>query len=161
MATPLIRAAREEDLAAIVGLFCQDALTAPHERCPEGLAAPAPYVEALGAIDRDPNAHLMVAELDGQVVGTFQLNLLTYMHFRGATVAQIEAVYVHTACRGRGTGRAMMEWAIAEARRLGCHRVQLTTNKLRHDAHRFYRRLGFQATHEGMKLWLEGEDSSR
>lgn len=75
------------------------------------------------------------------------------MH-RGGAVAQIEAVRVAAGLRGQGLGAQLLRWAIEEARSRGCWRVQLTTNKLRKDAHRFYKRLGFQDTHEGMKLPL-------
>ncbi len=95
-----------------------------------------------------------MAEQDGQIVGTMQLSFLPGLARRGALRAQIEAVRVAQSQRGSGLGAAMMGWAIEEARRRGCALVQLTTDKSRTDAHRFYARLGFVATHEGMKLAL-------
>jgi len=95
-----------------------------------------------------------VAERDGQIVGTLQLSFLPGLARRGALRAQIEAVRVAQGERGSGLGAAMMGWAIEEARRRGCALVQLTTDKSRADAHRFYARLGFVASHEGMKLAL-------
>ncbi len=96
----------------------------------------------------------MVAELGGDVVGVFQLTMTQLVAHRGGRVAEVEAVFVDPAVRGRGVGGAMMRWAIDEARRRGCFRLQLTSNKKRTRAHAFYERLGFVATHEGMKLAL-------
>jgi GNAT superfamily N-acetyltransferase len=96
----------------------------------------------------------VVAEADGDVVATFQLSFLPGLARRGALRAQIESVRVREDYRGRRLGEAMMTWAIEEARRRGCAIVQLTSDKSRQAAHRFYDRLGFAATHEGMKLRL-------
>ncbi|AKV01390.1 GCN5-related N-acetyltransferase [Labilithrix luteola] len=113
------------------------------------------YAEALAAIHTDPNNALLVAEIEGRVVGAFQLTILQYVAYRGGRVALIENVIVDPTARRRGVGESMMRWAIEEARRRGCFRVQLTSNKVRTRAHRFYERLGFVASHEGMKLALE------
>ncbi len=96
----------------------------------------------------------MVAELDGVVVGTFQFHLLPSLANRALPTAEVEGVHVAEARRSHGIGEAMMAWAVEEARRLGCKRLQLTSNKVRVDAHRFYERLGFVKSHEGMKLAL-------
>jgi GNAT superfamily N-acetyltransferase len=112
------------------------------------------YVEAFEAIERDPNNGVYVAELDGQVVGTFHLLFIRQVSNRGRVIAQVESVVVAKNARSRGVGEAMMTWAIDEAKRRGCLRVQLTTNVARTDAHRFYERLGFRTTHKGMKLYL-------
>jgi len=114
----------------------------------------AAYEQAFRAIDADPAHLLLVAESDGQVVGTMQLSFLPGLARRGALRAQIEAVRVAESTRGSGLGAGMMTWAIDEARRRGCALVQLTSDKSRTDAHRFYERLGFVASHEGMKLRL-------
>ena len=95
-----------------------------------------------------------MAEADGRIAGTMQLSFLPGLARRGALRAQIEAVRVAGSQRGSGLGGAMLRWAIGEARRRGCALVQLTTDKSRADAHRFYERLGFVASHEGMKLDL-------
>src|SRR5581483_9518986 len=105
-------------------------------------------------MSRDQDNRLMVAELSGRVAGTFQLTIIQGLMYRGARTAQVEAVRVAADLRGRGIGEAMMRWAIAESRCRGCLRLQLTSNKARGDAHRFYERLGFRRTHEGMKLDL-------
>lgn len=96
----------------------------------------------------------MVATAAGEVVGTMQLSFIPGLSRRGALRAQIEAVRVRGDYRGQGLGRAMFDWAIGEARRRGCALVQLTTDKTRTDAHRFYDGLGFVASHEGLKLEL-------
>jgi GNAT superfamily N-acetyltransferase len=120
-------------------------------RTAEDLAA---YQQAFAAIDGDSAHLLVVAEADAEIVATFQLSFLPGLARRGALRAQIEAVRVRGDYRGRGLGEAMMAWAIEEARRQGCALVQLTTDKSRPAAHRFYERLGFVASHEGMKLAL-------
>jgi len=120
----------------------------------------APYERAFDAIDADP-AHLLVVgellepgALAGPVVATFQLSFLPGLSRRGSWRSQIEAVRVGTELRGHGVGVAMVKWAAEESRRRGCSLMQLTTDKSRTDAHRFYERLGFAASHEGMKLTL-------
>ena len=112
------------------------------------------YQRAFRDIDADPAHLLVVAQAGEDIVGTFQLSFLPGLARRGALRAQIEAVRVSASSRSRGLGAAMMTWAIAESRRRGCGLVQLTTDKARPDAHRFYERLGFTASHEGMKLRL-------
>ena len=150
-APPLeIRDATEADLPAILAMLADDMLGAGRET---GTVDPA-YLAAFRAIQAEPNCRKLVAVLDGRIVGCFQLNLLPGLGRRGSWRAQIESVRVVQDRRNAGIGAAMMGWAIAEARRRGCGLVQLTTDKRRGDAHRFYRRLGFEATHEGMKLIL-------
>ncbi len=148
-----LRTATDADIAAIVGLIAADQLGATRDgvRDEADLAA---YSAAFRSIDADPAHLLVVAERDGQIVGTLQLSFLPGLARRGALRAQIEAVRVAESERGSGLGAAMMGWAIDEARRRGCGLVQLTTDKTRADAHRFYARLGFVASHEGMKLAL-------
>lgn len=151
--TLVIREAVVEDVDAIVRLV--------NAGGPDGKARaelptelPPTYRETFAKIARDPNASLVVATLDGAVVGTYHVTYLTYLHAAGRQDAQIEAVHVAAAMRGRGIGEEMMKHAIEAARARGCRRVQLTTDKRRKDAHRFYTRLGFEASHEGMKLVL-------
>lgn len=152
---PSIRRARREDVAAILELLVDDDKATHLER---GAAVTdlAPYVEAFDDIDREPDGGLFVAEVDGVVVGTFQLLVLRHLANRGARVAQVESVHVRSSLRGRGIGTAMMRFAVDEARRRGCRRVQLTSNKKRTEAHRFYGRLGFTTSHEGFRLSLVG-----
>jgi GNAT superfamily N-acetyltransferase len=151
--TVQLRRARAADVPALIALIAADQLGAARDgiRDSSDLAA---YKAAFEAIDADPAHILVVAESAGELVGTMQLSFLPGLARRGALRAQIEAVRVAEAARGAGLGAAMTRWAIEEARRRGCALVQLTTDKSRTDAHRFYQRLGFVASHEGMKLAL-------
>jgi GNAT superfamily N-acetyltransferase len=148
-----LRVARREDVPAIVALIASDQLGATRDGV-RGEADLAAYLSAFEAIDADPAHILVVAESAGQLVGTMQLSFLPGLARRGSLRAQIEAVRVADGTRGSGLGGAMMAWAIDEARRRGCGLVQLTSDKSRAHAHRFYQRLGFVASHEGMKLAL-------
>lgn len=148
-----LRTATEADVAAVVDLIAADQLGASRDGVRDA-ADLAAYVAAFRCIDADPAHLLIVAEERGQIVATCQLSFLPGLARRGALRAQIEAVRVAASRRGSGLGAAMMRWAIGEARRRGCAVVQLTSDKARADAHRFYARLGFVATHEGMKLAL-------
>ncbi len=148
-----IRRARLGDVDAIVRLVQAGAPEGVRREPIEGPIAAA-YLDAFVAIDRDPKCELMVADLGGTIVGTFHLTYLTYLIGKGREDAQLESVHVSAAMRGKGVGALMMRWAIERATQRGCRRLQLTTDKLRTDAHRFYRRLGFVASHEGMKLVL-------
>lgn len=151
-----LRPAEREDLPAILRLLADDRLGSGRED-PSDLT---PYLAAFGAIDADPAHLLMVGQwtpADGtgsRVAATFQLSFLPGLSRRGSWRAQLEAVRVASELRGHGVGAALVEWAIGESRRRGCTLVQLTTDKSRTGAHRFYERLGFTASHEGMKLAL-------
>lgn len=122
----------------------------------EAYASPLPdrYYDAFDAIDQDPNNELVVAVVGGKVVGVLQLTFIPYLTYRGGWRALIEGVRVDSTQRSSGTGRKLFEWAIERARERGCHMVQLTSDKERPDAIRFYRGLGFAASHEGLKLHL-------
>ena len=143
------RRAESADVAGVVALLADD----PLGRSRESLEL-APYLAAFEAIDADPGQLLLIGESAGRVVATFQLSFIPGLARGGALRAQIEAVRVAESARGPGLGSAMIEWAIEEARRRGCALVQLTTDKSRVEAHHFYERLGFVASHEGMKLGL-------
>ena len=145
----IFRDARREDVPAIVALLADDVLGAGRES-----AAGEAYQAAFEQVQADPRSRLIVAEEDGQVVGTLQLSMLPGLSRQGMLRAQIEAVRVAASQRGRGLGREMIEWAIGQAREHGCGLVQLTSDKRRRDAIRFYESLGFTASHEGLKLPL-------
>jgi GNAT superfamily N-acetyltransferase len=149
----VLRRATARDVPAIVDLLAADQLGATRDgvRTPEDLAR---YERAFRAIDDDPAHILMVGETDGEVVATMQVSFLPGLARRGALRAQLEAVRVHDAYRSQGLGAAMLGWAIGEARQRGCALVQLTSDKSRTAAHRFYERHGFVTSHEGMKLAL-------
>ncbi len=152
--TLVIRAAGRSDLAAILALVAADAIREVAENVDTDGGVAAPYVQAYEEIAADPNALLLVGEIDGEVVATCQLNFLRHLMHHGGLIAQVESVRTVSHLRGRGLGSALMEWVVAEARRRGAVRVQLTSNAVRVDAHRFYERLGFVASHVGMKLYL-------
>ena len=116
-----------------------------------------PYVESpIAAIDADNHQILAVAEEAGELIGTLQLTFIRGLAFRGGLRGQIEAVRTASARRGQGIGAAFIGWAVERCRERGCHLVQLTSNNSRADAHRFYERLGFTASHTGFKLQLGG-----
>ncbi|MFE1170922.1 GNAT family N-acetyltransferase [Streptomyces sp. NPDC058773] len=145
-----IRRATESDLPAIIGMLADDPLGAIRE-APDDLA---PYRAAFEALASDPQQHLVVAVRAGQPVGTLQLTVVPGLSRRGATRSIIEGVRIHRDERGGGLGTRLIEWAVEESRTLGCQVVQLTSDATRIDAHRFYERLGFEASHLGFKLPL-------
>jgi len=146
------RRAAPEDLATIVALLADDPIGRGRES--PGSPFDMRYRDAFAAIERDPNQLLAVAERGGDVIGVLQLSFIPGLTRRGMWRGQIEGVRVATGERAGGIGRAMLEWAIEECRRRGCGLVQLTSDKRRADAHRFYESLGFEATHQGYKLSL-------
>ena len=115
---------------------------------------PAAYVEAFGEIDGDDRNELVVAEEGGRIVATLQLTFVPSLTHQGGERAQLEGVRAAAGHRGRGTGGLLLGWVESRARQRGCRVLQLTTDKRRPDARRFYEALGFRATHEGMKLPL-------
>ncbi|MFH8494084.1 GNAT family N-acetyltransferase [Streptomyces coeruleorubidus] len=145
-----IRPVTADDVPAIVGMLADDPLGAQRES-PDDLT---PYLAALERLSADPNQRLVVAVRVGRVVGTLQLTIIPGLSRRGATRSIIEGVRVHADERGSGLGTQLIEWAIDESRRQGCQLVQLTSDNTRTDAHRFYERLGFTASHTGFKLSL-------
>jgi GNAT superfamily N-acetyltransferase len=149
---PQFRKATSNDLSVIVRLLADDVLGAKRERYETPL--PESYLRAFESIDADPNNELVVACMDGEVVGVLQLTFIPYLSHQGSWRALIEAVRVDSRRRAQGLGKALVEWAINRARKRGCYMVQLTTDKARADAKRFYEALGFVASHEGMKLHL-------
>jgi GNAT superfamily N-acetyltransferase len=146
----IFRNAGREDLPAIVALLADDVLGAEREAG----AVDEAYQVAFEQVQSDPRSLLIVAEADGQVAGTLQLSLLPGLSRHGMLRAQIEGVRVAAPHRGQGLGRAMIDWAIGLAREHGCGLVQLTSDKRRQDAVRFYESLGFTASHEGLKFPL-------
>lgn len=146
------RRAVAADLPTLVAMLADDVLGQARER-PEA-PLPRAYRDGFAAIDADPKQLLLVVERDGAIAGMLQLTCIPGISHLGAWRCQIEGVRVASAARGQGIGQAMMRHAIGIARQRGCHIVQLTTNKARADAKRFYEQLGFEPAHEGMKLAL-------
>jgi GNAT superfamily N-acetyltransferase len=151
--TAPLRPARREDVPAIVALLAEDELSTGGEGA-DGDGGLEPYLRAFDAVDADPAHLLVVVEAGGEVVATLQLSVLPSLPHRGALRGQLEGVHVRADHRGGGLGGALVGWAVDEARRRGCTQVQLTSQKRRVDAHRFYERLGFVPSHEGFKLLL-------
>jgi GNAT superfamily N-acetyltransferase len=146
------RPATAADLPFLVDLIVEDNVVATSD---DAAAATGPdYTAALAAIDADPNQEMLVVELEGERVGCFQLTYIPGLMRRGMWRGLVEMVHVTPAHRNKGLGGRMMKWAIERCRERGCGMVQLTSNKKRLDAHRFYRRLGFEQSHEGFKLML-------
>jgi GNAT superfamily N-acetyltransferase len=152
MTDPVIRAAQRTDIEAIIALALQGQIIGSTDNAADW--ADESYQFAFSAIEANPNEELYVLERDGKVIGTFQLTFLPGLMRRGMTRGQVEAVFIAEHLRGQGLGRRMMKWAVNRCRERGCGMVQLTSNKKRVDAHRFYESLGFAKSHEGFKLYL-------
>lgn len=149
------REATAADLAFIDGLVDEDAVAAARDA---GFAGDAKEQRAtITLLARHPDHGLYMAECEGEPVGSFQLSFIPGLSRRGAWRGQIEAVRVAAAWRGKGIGGAMMRWAVARCEERGCYIVQLTSDRTRADAHRFYEALGFKPTHTGFKLTLPQE----
>jgi GNAT superfamily N-acetyltransferase len=146
------RPATRKDLPEIVRMLANDFLGATRERYEDPL--PESYWQAFDEIDADKNNELIVAEMDGRVVGALQITFTPSISFQGGKRATVESVRVDEKHRGQGIGRRLMLWAIERAKAENCFVMQLTTNADRREAHRFYERLGFKGSHLGMKLGL-------
>lgn len=140
------------DLPQIVRLLADDPLGATRET--PGDRIPDAYFTAFSAIEKDANNHVIVAEVDGEIAGTLQLTFIPGLTYTGGERAQIEGVRIAAEQRGRGVGQDMINWAIDQARARGCRVVQLTTDRQRPDAVRFYQQIGFRPSHMGMKYHL-------
>ncbi len=146
------RKAGEADLPAIVGLLADDSLGRNREE--SSLPLDPGYIAGFHAVNDDPHQLLSVAVLDGKVVGTLQISFIHGVAQRGVKRGQVEAVRVDKSLRSQGIGQRYLDWAIQQCRDQGCDFVQLTMNKSRTDTYRFYKRIGFKATHEGFKLYF-------
>ena len=146
------RRAIEDDLPAIITLLADDVLGSSRESLTPAMSSS--YRSAFAEIEADPNQFLCVVEDNQEVIGTLQLTFIPGLARSGAKRGQIEAVRVASARRGENIGEGMLAWAIEQCRTRGCAIVQLTTDKERPDAHRFYDHLGFKATHVGYKMQL-------
>jgi len=153
MSKLVFRLASHEDLPSIVRMLAEDELGSERERFEDPL--PDAYYKAFEQIAQDSHHELIVAEMDGDVVGTLHLIFLPSISFQGGLRAQVESVRVDGKLRGQGIGSEMMKWAVERAKGQNAHLVQLTTHRSRENAHRFYERLGFSKSHVGMKLSLK------
>ncbi|MGC4833865.1 N-acetyltransferase family protein [Micromonospora vinacea] len=150
MTDVIYREAVRADLPAVIALLADDVLGKARDFTEVDEA----YERAFAAIDADPRNQLIVAERAGELVGCLQITYIPGLGRHGSERSLIESVRVRSDRRGQGLGRDLMTWAVEQARQRGCALVQLTTDKTREDAHRFYLGLGFVASHEGMKLAL-------
>lgn len=150
------RFAKREDLPLLVALLAND----PLGRLREDTSVPLniAYLSAFEAIDSDSNNELLVAELGSQIVGMLQLTFIPYLTHIGSWRCLIEGVRIHEDFRGQSLGEQMFQYAINRAKQKGCTVVQLTSDKKRPDAIRFYEKLGFKASHEGFKLSLSSDE---
>ena len=146
------REARKDDLTLVIQILADDPLGSKREKFQTPL--PVAYLKAFDSIVDDPNNELVVATLNAEIVGFLQLTFIPYLTYQGGWRALIEGVRVNKKYRNQGIGKKIFTWAINRAKEKGCHLIQLTTDKKRPDARRFYESLGFEATHEGMKLHL-------
>jgi ribosomal protein S18 acetylase RimI-like enzyme len=146
----VIRRAIQDDVPSILALLMDDELGKLRED-----GSLKPYEDAFEAISRDENQFLGIADLGSKPVGCFQISFIPGLSRRGMWRAQIESVRIARALRGQGLGTIMMQWAIVRARERGCGLVQLNSDKARLEAHKFYETLGFKASHEGFKLYVQ------
>ncbi|MFT4680540.1 MAG: GNAT superfamily N-acetyltransferase [Flavobacteriales bacterium] len=149
----IFRKATSEDLPAIVEMLADDILGSTREQFEDPL--PVFYQKAFDRLSQNDDQELIVVEDENnEVIGTLHLTFLTYLTYRGGTRAQIEAVRIHRDHRGKGIGEKLFRWAIDRSKERGAHLLQLTTDKERPNTIKFYERLGFKASHIGMKLHL-------
>ena len=146
----IFQQATPEALPHIIRMLADDKLG--QQREDYRLPLPQSYLEAFKRIDSDPNQELIVVKEDKEVIGTLQLSFIPYLTYQGGIRAQIEAVRIRKDRRGLGLGEQFFRWAIERAKERGAHLLQLTTDKKRPEALRFYEKLGFRASHEGLKL---------
>jgi GNAT superfamily N-acetyltransferase len=147
-----IRRAAEADLPRLVELLSQLALDDDRDSPADPL--PESYSAAFRQVQADPRQRLLVADVGGRVMATATLGIVPNLSYRGRPWAFVEGLVVDSSARGKGYGEAVVRYAIEEARRAGCYKVSLTSNKRRSEAHRFYEKLGFVATHEGFRILL-------
>ncbi|WP_155758841.1 GNAT family N-acetyltransferase [Bacillus safensis] len=149
------REAVQEDLDKIVFMLSDDKLGQKRECYTSPLLES--YIKAFRSIDADPNIELIVACDQEEAIGVLQLTMTPFLTHQGGWRASIEGVRTASTHRGKGVGSLLIKWAIQRASDRGCHMIQLTTDKQRPEARHFYEKLGFEATHEGMKLHLPHE----
>ncbi len=148
----IIREAQKSDLLAIVKLLSEDVFGSQREKYESPL--PETYEEAFRYIEQDPCHEIYVMEQKGRIIGTLQLSLIPHLSHQGAWRAQIESVTIHSSLRRQGLGSQLVQWAIERSREKGAKIIQLTSNKARTRAVRFYEKLGFTCSHEGLKMTL-------
>jgi len=147
------REAKESDLPCLINMLVDDQLGADRED--SSLPLNSAYIHAFNSIHHDPNNELIVVENENKIIGMLQLTFIPYLSHTGAWRCLIESVRVHKDYRNKGIGSLIFKWAIQQAKEKECYMVQLTSNKERSSAIRFYKKLGFNPSHEGFKLILK------
>ena len=148
------RKATKNDVSEIVEMIADDELGNTRENFQ--IPLPTEYLNAFENINTDQNQELIVIENENsEIIGTFQLSFIQYLTYRGGIRAQIEAVRIRKDQRGLGIGKTMFKWAINRVKERNAHLLQLTTDKKRPKAIKFYEDLGFKATHKGIKIHFE------
>lgn len=150
------REAKREDLPEIVRLLSDDPLGCQRES--DITPLPESYYSAFESIDRDSNNELVVAESADAVIGTLQLTFIPYVTYCGSWRALIEGVRIDRSFRSLGIGEKLISWAVERSEQRGCHMIQLTSDRKRPEAIRFYEKLGFVSSHEGLKLYLPSNE---
>ncbi|WP_144391991.1 GNAT family N-acetyltransferase [Pleionea sediminis] len=145
----LFRTAESGDLEALIHLLADDPLGTQREDISHPINQR--YVESFKAIRQDPNNQLIVATVENRVIGMLQITFIPYLTHIGTWRCQVEGVRIHKEYRGKGLGKMLLDYATQEAKTKGCKIIQLTSDKQRPDALKFYTNLGFKATHEGFK----------
>lgn len=148
----VIKKAEETDIEAILSIYADDDLAAQREDFSQ--PRPQAYFNAFKKIEANSTTKLYLVNVGNEAAATFQLHWLTYLSYKGGTRLLVENVFVKKGFTGKGIGKAVFQFIKEEAQKTNCYMVQLTTNKLRPDAKRFYESVGFTATHEGMKMFL-------
>ena len=146
------RQANEEDLPSLIQMLSDDQLGSQRESY--SLPLDECYEQAFQVINSDPNNELVVVEYKNQIAGMLQLTFIPYLTYMGSWRCLIEGVRIQKDFRGQGLGTRLFEWAIDRAKSRNCAMVQLTSNKQRSSAIKFYKQFGFEASHEGFKLYL-------
>ena len=155
------RSAKKEDLPSIIKMLVDDQLGNTRED--PSVPINSQYLEAFEIIDNDPNNELIVLESvnvkseedsEPNIIGILQLTYIPYLTYKGSWRCLVEGVRIHKDHRGKGLGTELFKWAIQRAKEKNCNIVQLTSNKERTEAIRFYESLGFEASHEGFKLFF-------
>lgn len=149
----IFRLAKKADIQAIIQMMADDVLGSKREKISDVISDK--YLHAFEKIQADPNQELTIVEMNGEKVATFQLTFIQYLNFEGGLRCQIEAVRTASKYRGQGIGTRIFEYAINRSKEKDCVFIQLTSDKSRKDAIRFYESIGFKASHEGMKLKLK------
>ncbi len=148
-----IRQARESDLSHILELYDELSIITTHAEQDSSISLDN-YRRVFAEISGNPRRELLVAEYDGDVVGTVALYIIPNLSHSATPYALVENLVVNHKYRRKGIGKRLMEYTIARARQERCHRIELCSDKRRREAHRLYRSMGFEASAYGFRIWF-------